>query len=650
MRAPESRRRARALLGCAAVLAVSLSAGAARALTYERTYPVSELYLEYALDHPRHIPLQQLLDLEVGLHAEDEAYVAPRPVDRTVRIRLSALPQRARFGASALLHINQYIVSTFNRRGYNGVIVTVPDIEEGSGRDLRPPGETRLRVRIWTGRISRVTSFADGERFGGLEASERTNHAAHEWIRERSPVRPGGPRGLLSVVSLEDYAAEVSRHPGRRVDVELEPGERTGTSDVNLRVTENKPWYVYAQYSNTGTSTTTKNRERFGFTHNQLLGRDDILLLDYTTGDFEDVHSVIGAYAAPFTLEHPEWRFGVTGSYNRFDARESGFTGTDVDGSLASAGGELVRQLYQHHELFVDAALGLRWQRMEVENRQLQTVELRSQLDYLLPQAELRVARDTASSTLRGRLGVTGGWTDTDDSDLEFASVPGQPPVGVPVLDLFGNARADDDFALANLDLSVSFYLEPLIQGAAWLDPASRGTLAHELAFQARGQWALGFRLIPHFQQVAGGFATVRGYSQSAVVGDNLVLGSAEYRLHIPRLFAPDSTPPELPGMGAFRLRPPHVWGAPDWDLIVRVFTDTAYVTASHALESEPNETLFSVGGGLELQVLRYLVLRGDVGYVVGGDLDRGRRGRGHARPRGRDFALLGERRAWNRF
>ena len=114
---------------------------------------MSEIEVEYALDSPRQIPIDEVLDLEVGLRRAEEAYVAPRPVDRTVRMRLSALPRDASFGASALLHINQHIVASFNRRGYNGVIVTVPDIEEGTGRDLRPPGVTVLRLRIWTGQV-----------------------------------------------------------------------------------------------------------------------------------------------------------------------------------------------------------------------------------------------------------------------------------------------------------------------------------------------------------------------------------------------------------------------------------------------------------------------------------------------------------------
>ncbi len=255
-------------------LAVLAQAPAAWALVYGPLYPISAFEVEYALDHPAHIPVEELLDLEIGLRATPDGFVAPRPVDRTVRMRLSSLPRGGRYSVTAIQHVTQHVVSTFNRRGYNGIIVMVPDIEEGSGRDLREPGDTILTLRVWTGRVSELTTIADGDRFRGLSIDERTDNAAHDWIRARAPVQPGGRDGLLDIRALEDYAAEVSRHPGRNVDVELEPGDKPGTTAVNLRIAENKPWYAFAQYSNTGTTSTTSNRERFGIVHRQLTGRE----------------------------------------------------------------------------------------------------------------------------------------------------------------------------------------------------------------------------------------------------------------------------------------------------------------------------------------------------------------------------------------
>lgn len=604
-------------------LAAAFAAAPAAALQYERSYPVDRFEIEYALDHPRHIPVGELLDLEVGLRADEGRFEAPRPVDRTVRMRLSALPRNASFSASALLHINQYLVATFNRRGYNGVLVTVPDVEDGSGRDLRPSGDTTLRLRVWTGRITRVTSIADGERWGGLGVDERTNHAAHAWIRERSPVRPGGPRGLLSVQALEDFAAETSRHPGRRVEVELEPGPRTGTTAVNLRVVENKPWIAWAQYRNTGTSSTTHDRESFGFRHDQLTGRDDILDLVYTTGNFDEVHAVAGLYEAPFALTAPEWRFGLRGGYSRFDTREAGIVSTGLRGREASAGGEISRQLWQRHALFLDAAVGADWERLRLENATLgESVET----DYGLARGELRLERDTVASTLRGALAVVGGFTDAPSGSI---TPPDSSLPSTPEFDVFGTPDADEDFVLTRLDLRWAAYLEPLLFPRQWEDPSTPGssTLAHEVAVSMRGQYAFGHRLIPQYQEVAGGFDTVRGYAQSAAVGDDVVGGTAEYRLHLPRLLGlTDKSPPTLPGIGSFRVRPTHVYGFPDWDLVLRLFSDASYLHTSDPFPSEPDATLWSVGGGVELRVLRYLNLRADVGTALT-DIDGTRRG-----------------------
>ncbi len=57
----------------------------------------------------------------------------------------------------------------------------------------------------------------------------------------------------------------------------------------------------------------------------------------------------------------------------------------------------------------------------------------------------------------------------------------------------------------------------------------------------------------------------------------------------------------------------------PDWDLVVRLFNDVATTMPSGQKEIESNETLWSIGTGVELQVLRNLILGVDVGYVLHG-------------------------------
>ncbi|MDH3404482.1 MAG: hypothetical protein OEP45_12750 [Acidobacteriota bacterium] len=602
---PGTRRAAACARGVVFALWIAAAPAAALQLDNERnSYPVSEFVVEYALDHPDHPPIGQVLDLEVGLRATERGFVAPRPVDRTYRMKLSSLPQNARFFPSALQHINWYIVLNYSRRGLDGIFVTVPEIEPGTGRDLREEGNTKLRLRIWTGRTADVATLADGDRFGRLGVGERTNHPAHEWILALSPVQPGGKQDLLRIGELNDYAFALSRHPGRRVDAELSPGPQPGTTKVVYRVAENKPWLVYGQYSNTGTSATTKNRQRFGFSHNQLLGRDDSLRLDYVTGDFDEVHGITASYDTPFTLRAPRWRGKVFGGASRFDGTDVGFSLAGFAGREWAAGGQVAHNTFQSGQLFLDVQAGARWQWIEVENDLLGT---KGDSNFLLPNLGVVARRDTNTSALQASLNVEGNL----GSLANTAS-------GVD-LDVLGRIDADRSFAILQWDAAFSFYLEPLVNRGAWLDPNTprSSTLAHELAFGLKGQWAFDFRLVPNFQQVAGGLYTVRGYPQSATAGDTAVIGSAEYRFHLPRLFRPDPEPPELPVMGTFRARPQQVWGRPDWDLIFRVFFDGGYVHPSGGLAFETSESLMGAGGGIELQLLRNLSLRFDAAVAL---------------------------------
>ena len=589
-----------------------------------QSYAVSEFVLEYSLDHPKHVPPSEILDLEVGLLSTERGFVAPRPVDRTYRMKLSNPPPNARFFPSAIQHINWFIVLSYSRRGIDGVFVTVPDIEPGTGRDLRPDGETRLRLRVWTGRTAEIATVASGDRFGGLPWEARTNHPAHEWILALSPVQPGGDRDLLRIEELNDYAFQLSRHPGRRVDAELSPGTQPGTTRVTYRVAENRPWMAYAQYANTGSDATTKNRQSFGFTHNQLLGRDDILRFNYITGDFDEVHGLSASYEAPFTQRAPDWRGRIFGGASQFDATEVGFARAGFRGNQWAAGGQIAYTAFQKRELFLDLLGGVRWQTIEVENQALGT---KGRSDFLLPRIGLEARRNTKTSALRAGLSVEanlGGLADT--------------AVGID-LDILGRNDADEDFVVLQWDGAASFYLEPLLNRTAWRDPSTpeSSTLAHEVALSFKGQWAFDYRLIPNFQQVAGGLASVRGYPQSATAGDTVAVVSAEYRFHLPRLLPvqpiPHATPPVSPrdpltGLRGFRVAPPYVWGRPDWDLIFRVFVDSAIVHASDAFGFEPNETLVGAGGGVELQILRNLSIRFDAGFALS-DLSDGSTRRG---------------------
>ena len=162
---------------------------------------------------------------------------------------------------------------------------------------------------------------------------------------------------------------------------------------------------------------------------------------------------------------------------------------------------------------------------------------------------------------------------------------------------------------------------------AAWRDPRTplSSTLAHEVVLRYNGQWSIGNRLPPQHEQTVGGLHSVRGYPQAIGTGDTAHIASAEYRLHVPRLVLPSNSRLRLPWIGDFRLVPPHIYGMPDWDFIVKAFLDYGHVASvpSDTTLTEPDRTLIGAGLGFELTLRNNLSARFDVGWAL--DNARGR-------------------------
>src|SRR5208337_91005 len=103
---------------------------------------------------------------------------------------------------------------------------------------------------------------------------------------------------------VNDYVDRLNRQPGRRVDVAISAADQPDQYTLDYLVNEIKPWYVYAQVSNTGTALTNTWRERFGLVDNQLSGNDDILNLDALT-DFNESTNATGSYEFPIAADVP---------------------------------------------------------------------------------------------------------------------------------------------------------------------------------------------------------------------------------------------------------------------------------------------------------------------------------------------------------
>ncbi len=571
-------------------------------------YKVSKFELSYGRKHSDHPPIRQFMRVPILLGKTAKGYVAPRRGVRSVTIRLADFkgPKASTFFASAIKRIDERIVAAFNRKGVVGIFVAPheEDLDAKGGPDKRKAPNTVLRLVVWSAVVSRVRTLGAGER---IPTAERIDNPAHARIRQRSPLKK---KDLLNKTRLDDYLFLLSRHPGRRVDVAVTSGEKSGEVALDYLVSENKPWLAYAQTSNTGTEATSKWRHRFGFIHNQFTGNDDIATGEYTTSGFDEpeAQSASGSYEAPFFgMDRLRWR--LFGSWARFEAtvKGSGTFGQNYTGYEWRIGGEMIANVFQKGQTFLDLVGGATWWRVHVDNESLPGQEGVGDGDLFMPHVGLRVERITDLASTVGSVTVEfncPGIAKSDEQDYER----------------LGRALPDGDWVLLSWDILHSFFLEPLLNRKAWADASSpeTSTLAHELAFQFRGQYAMnGYRMIPQGERVIGGFFTVRGYPESTIAGDTAVIGTAEYRLHVPRLFKiqDDPTTTPLPLVGTpFRWAPQTVYGRPDWDLIVRTFFDIGRASNVDRLDYEKDYTLIGAGMGVEIQFTRHINVRCDWG------------------------------------
>ncbi len=578
-------------------------------------YDITSFLFRYATDHPDRPPVEDFLRLEVTLSEANGVLSAPGGVGQQMTVKLEELASNSRgarkFSVSAINAIGAVIVKDLNARGLIGVLVS-PDptqIDPQTLHDLRPAANRSLTLDIWTRTVKQVRTLGQGERWARPTAPKdlpseetRINSKYHERIRDNSPLQPGPdgqPGDLLRKDVLDDYLFRLNRHAGRRVDAAVAASDSPGDVVLDYIVTENRPWTVYFQLSNTGTEQTNNWRERLGFTHNQLLNKDDTLSIDFITASLDTANAVTVNYDSPFgTSEVIHYK--LFGSASEYTASDVGFADEKFKGDSWNFGAELSADVWQRHQSFIDVFAGIRYEHEKVNN---EVVQVKGQTAFFIPYLGARFERGTekASTNAEIRLEHNFGAVATDEDQLNN----------------LGRLFVDRDWTAFKWDASTAFFLEPLLH-SDWANPNApykHTTLAHEVALSLRGQWAFGHRLIPQEESTVGGLYSVRGYDESAVAGDNAVIFSAEYRYHVPRAMAVRD-PGTLMGK-PFRWAPDQRYGRPDWDLVLKGFTDMGRATNSDIQSFEKDSTLWSVGVGAELLYQRNVSVRMDWGLAL---------------------------------
>jgi len=598
-----------ATLALLSLLSVSLAhVGVAQTESEARVYPVSEIRIETPAELSSATLVEALAKLEVKLGEDPDRWTVPSPNRPTRSLRIADIGREGvvALDRSAIIEICGALVRELQSQGRLSTCAPDPrDIARGT--DLRK-GNTELRLKVVLTRLADVRTWGTGDRWNGA-GSDALNNPVHRKLRAAAPgARRGLTAPLLDASQLEEYAARLSRHPGRTVGLVY---SRASTRDAGLTadlvVTEAKPWAAYFQTADTGTSNTGRYRNRVGFTSTQLTGNDDVFQLEYMTSDFDQIQAASTSYEAPVPGTERA-RFKLFGAMSRFDNDELGFIDAHFRGTRSELGVRVVNNVYQRGTFFADVSIGLRGQSLAVDNG---AIRVTSRDRFLLPSIGARIEQR----------GAFGGFTGGIELETNLAKLAGTNVRSRESRGFFDGAAGlgrpdpDADFRILRFDLSGSLFLDALLSKA----PASDVKLAHELYARVGGQHAFANRLVPQEQAVAGGRDSVRGYDQAAAVGDSVYLGTVEYRYHLPRSLTPRPAAllPGWLGGGRFRYAPEQAAGEADWDLVLKGSLDVARVLQSDRLIGESNETLVGVGVGLELRVRRNFTVALDLGVPL---------------------------------
>jgi hemolysin activation/secretion protein len=577
------------------------------------TYDVSNLDIQYTQIAAGGITINDILNQDVVLGWIPSGYCdayttnalgarvirADVQIVRTKFSRLSQMTARS-FHASALRSISEQIVNYLNSSGVMGVYADVSAQDINGTQDLRPPGDTTLRIDIHTAVVTILRTVVSGDRFANQ--TQKINNPMVAKIATYSPIQPANTAGpgttdVLESQVLNSYVDQLNRQPGRQVAVSISQ-DKTSTwpdaVDLDYLVHEDKPWRAYFQLSNTGTPQTNIWREQFGFIDNQLLGFDDQFNINYTTAGFTEQNDVNASYNFPLD-PLGRLRMHVYGGYNSFSASDIGFGNAQFNGDETTLGGEAILNVFQHNRFFLDLIAGGRYQHIFVDNTLLgQTGDA----DFGIPYVGVHADH----------------YTPTDQFSLDASVLYYWSGASQAQLNNLGREMPSTNPVVLQGDGLYQFYLEPLLDPSGF--QAGTSTLANEIRLSVSGQEAFGSRLIAEDEMAVGGLDTVRGYPQSATAGDSVGVESVEYRLHIPHLFPVQPTPGTLFGQ-TFRYSPQEAYGPTDWDLIAKAFVDAGEVYNSDQQSYEVNSTLVGTGLGIELDLKQNMSLLADWGVAL---------------------------------
>lgn len=338
---------------------------------------------------------------------------------------------------------------------------------------------------------------------GSLEAINitGTRRLHRSYISDRLPQsQPLNQKRLLQALQLLQLNPLI-----QNISADLATGSRPDRSVLNIKVREAKTFNTQLLADNGRSPSVGSFRRRVGFTEANLLGLGDSLSLAYINTDGSN--GIDGSYTLPINSRNGTASF--LAGFNESDVIEEPFNTLDILGNSQYYELTLRQPLLQTpNEEFT---LGITAARLESEI----SSDVLEEIGY--PPFLLSPGADEAGRTKVSAIRFFQEWSNRNSRQVIAAR--SQFNLGVGAFD-----------ATINND-------EPDSRFFSWQGQAQWvRELADDTLFLVRTNMQLADRaLVPLEQFGLGGQESVRGYRQDALLADNGVLASAEFRLPIYR-------------------------------------------------------------------------------------------------------------------
>jgi hemolysin activation/secretion protein len=362
----------------------------------------------------------------------------------------------------------------YHARGFDSVVVEVP---------AQTVADRVVRLHVVETSVGRLR--VTGTRYYSIED-----------VKRHTPALAEG--AVPNFREAQAEITELNRTAGRQVTPLVRPGLVPGTVDIDLKVTEQPPAHASIEITNDHSADTTPLRLTATMRYDNLwqLGHTASFSYAVAPQNRRDSEVYAGSYLAP--APNSRWSvllYGYTSNSNVATIGE-----VAVLGKGYAAGVRGIAQLPALGPVTQSLSVGLDFKHFYqlIASGQSKTAPTASAIDYAPLNAVYSLQYDTATTSAHGSFGVTAGLRAGTREEAQFQ---------------ISRSFAHANFIHANVDLGVTRHL-PL--DLAW-------------DFRFSGQFA-NQSLLSGEQFSAGGLSSVRGYLQSAAVGDDGMFGSMELR------------------------------------------------------------------------------------------------------------------------